>query len=111
MDPTTEAMGADALTAALTTAAFEVLTRASRRAKGRWKRRLKVARESIPYVAPVLVAGVRGGVAAMQDGDPLVAFLRGFLSGALAVWLRTAASAPWKIAEAGAPETHERGAP
>lgn len=104
MDPTTEAMGADAITAAVTTAAFEILTRASRRAKGRWKRRLKVARESIPYVAPVLVAGVRGGVAAMQGGDPFTEFARGFLSGAVAVWLRTATAAPWKIAEAGAPD-------
>jgi len=100
MDPTTEMLAADGLTAAVTTTAFEVLTRASRHVKGKWRKRLSVARELIPYAAPVLVAGIRGGVAAAQGGDPLNGFLRGFASGALAIWIRSASATPWKAARA-----------
>lgn len=104
MDPTTEAMGIDAVTAALTTTLFEVVARLSKKAKGPWKRRLKMVREFIPWLAPVLVAGVRGGWTASQGGDSLEAVMRGFAAGAFAVWLRTSMAAPRKVAEAGAPD-------
>lgn len=107
MDPTTEAMGIDAVTAALTTALFEVVARLSKKAKGPWKRRLRYVREAIPWLAPVLVAGGRGAWAASQGDATLPALARGFASGALAVWIRVSMSTPRKVAEAGAPDAGE----
>lgn len=112
MDPATEPevasspdlwddpMLVDALSAALTTALFEVVGRAALRARGAWRRRLRVARQAIPWVAPVLVAGIRGGWAAVQGGDSFDGVFRGFVSGALAVWIRTFLSTPRKMTEA-----------
>lgn len=99
MDPTTEA-----LTLILTGAAFEVIGFASKRIKARvWKRRLSKAREAIPWLAPVLAAGVRGAYAQASGGEPLTAALWGGLAGAFAVYIRTASNVPRKVAEAGAP--------
>jgi hypothetical protein len=104
MDPTTEAMTLDAITGAVTTGCLEILTRLSRRTRGKWRRRLTLAREGIPWFAPILVAGLRGASAAVTGGDPFIGAARGFAAGAFAVWVKSASVTAAKIRAAGAPD-------